>query len=56
MADWRRRGFRVHVWTVDAPAELRALRDMGASGVITNDPAAARAALVESGEAVSGQR
>jgi glycerophosphoryl diester phosphodiesterase len=38
-------GYAVNTWTVDAPARLRELRDWGIDGVITNDPAAARAAL-----------
>jgi glycerophosphoryl diester phosphodiesterase len=35
----------VLAWTVDEPASITALRDSGITGVITNDPAAARAAL-----------
>jgi glycerophosphoryl diester phosphodiesterase len=42
------RGYLVNTWTVDEPARLRALRDLGIDGVITNDPAAARAALRQS--------
>jgi glycerophosphoryl diester phosphodiesterase len=42
---WHAAGYAVNVWTVDAPARLRELRRMGVDGVITNDPAAARAAL-----------
>ena len=42
---WHARGYAVNVWTVDDPARLRALADMGVDGVITNDPAAARKAL-----------
>jgi glycerophosphoryl diester phosphodiesterase len=38
-------GYAVNTWTVDAPARLRELRDWGIDGVISNDPAAARAAL-----------
>lgn len=45
VARWHRRGYRVNVWTVDAPAQLVALQAMGADGIITNDPAAARGAL-----------
>jgi glycerophosphoryl diester phosphodiesterase len=35
----------VNVWTVDEPAALAACRRMKVDGVITNDPARARAAL-----------
>jgi glycerophosphoryl diester phosphodiesterase len=45
---WRGAGYAVNVWTVDAPDRLRALRDLGVDGVITNDPAAARVALSSS--------
>jgi glycerophosphoryl diester phosphodiesterase len=45
VAAWKRRGYMVSVWTVDDPAALRACREMGVDGVITNDPARARAAL-----------
>ncbi|WP_322816524.1 glycerophosphodiester phosphodiesterase [Chloroflexus sp.] len=48
--DWilpkvRRAGYKVNVWTVDDPVRLRELATLGASGLITNRPAAARAAL-----------
>jgi glycerophosphoryl diester phosphodiesterase len=42
---WHRRGYAVNVWTVDEPVRLRQLADMGVDAIITNDPAAARAAL-----------
>ena len=35
----------VFAWTVDDPEAIRALRDAGITGAITNDPAAALAAL-----------
>jgi glycerophosphoryl diester phosphodiesterase len=45
VARWRRAGYAVNVWTVDAPARIEALAAMGVDGIITNQPAAARAAL-----------
>jgi glycerophosphoryl diester phosphodiesterase len=39
------RGYRVHVWTVDDPAEARRLLHLGVHAVITNRPATLRAAL-----------
>jgi glycerophosphoryl diester phosphodiesterase len=47
VARWKRAGYAVNTWTVDDPARLRALRDMGVDAVIANDPAAARAALAQ---------
>jgi glycerophosphoryl diester phosphodiesterase len=48
VAAWKRRGYWVSVWTVDDPSALRACRAMGVDGVITNDPARARAILSSS--------
>ena len=45
VAAWRRRGYFVAVWTVDAAADLRACRDMGVDAIITNHPARALDAL-----------
>ena len=45
MAGWRRRGYQVNTWTADDPAEIRRLARLGVDAIITNDPAAARAAL-----------
>ena len=47
LARWHAQRRRVRVWTVDHPAELRWLAALGVDAVITNDPGAARAALIE---------
>lgn len=44
-AAWNARGLAVNVWTVDDPAEARALAALGAAGIITNVPARIREAL-----------
>jgi glycerophosphoryl diester phosphodiesterase len=31
-------GGEIYVWTVDDPARIRALEELGVTGVITNDP------------------
>jgi glycerophosphoryl diester phosphodiesterase len=51
---WRRRGYAVNVWTVDEPGRLAALAAMGVSGIITNQPARARAALALTPRSVGG--
>ena len=35
-------GLRVDFWTVDDPDEARRLLELGADGIMTNDPAAVR--------------
>lgn len=44
---WKAHGFAVNVWTVDDPARQRELASWGVDGIITNNPAAARANLNE---------
>ncbi|NLF67353.1 MAG: glycerophosphodiester phosphodiesterase [Chloroflexi bacterium] len=41
----RENGFRVHVWTVDEPAEAQRLAALGVHGIITNKPELIREAL-----------
>jgi glycerophosphoryl diester phosphodiesterase len=45
VARWRDRGLAVHTWTVNDPAEARALVEAGVDGVMTDDPATLRAIL-----------
>jgi glycerophosphoryl diester phosphodiesterase len=49
VSEWHAAGYVVNTWTVDEPDRLRALRRLGVDGVIANDPAAARAALLAAG-------
>jgi len=42
---WRRRGYRVNVWTVDAPEDVRRFAALDVDGIITNDPGRTRAVL-----------
>lgn len=45
-ATWaRERGYRVHVWTVDDPAEARRVASLGVHAIITNYPRRIREAL-----------
>lgn len=45
-----RRGLQVHVWTIDDPAEMHRLFDMGVDGVMTDRADLLKAVLEERGE------
>jgi glycerophosphoryl diester phosphodiesterase len=42
-------GLEVHVWTIDEPAEMRRLLDLGADGIMTDRPELLRDVLIERG-------
>ncbi|ASO20411.1 Glycerophosphoryl diester phosphodiesterase [Actinoalloteichus hoggarensis] len=50
----RRRGLEVHVWTIDDPARMRELLDLGVDGLVTDRPDLLRAELSARGVWSSG--
>jgi glycerophosphoryl diester phosphodiesterase len=53
LAAAHRRGVQVHVWTVDAPAEMRRLRDLGVDGIMSDRPDLLLQVLAEEGATTS---
>jgi glycerophosphoryl diester phosphodiesterase len=48
-----RRGIPVHVWTIDEPAEMHRLLDLGVGGIMTDRPSVLKRVLEERGQWVS---
>lgn len=49
LAAAHRHGVAVHVWTIDEPAEMHRLLDMGVDGIMTDRPSVLRRVMIERG-------
>ncbi len=49
LAAAHRNGVAVHVWTIDEPAEMHRLLDMGVDGIMTDRPGALRQVMIDRG-------
>lgn len=46
----KRHGAQVHVWTIDDPAQMNALLDLGVHGLMTDEPRVLRYVMVARGQ------